>query len=121
MALDQETTDNQLTLLAAHRRTLAALLQQQALLGGANEGRNHNPLRSPMLDQEAITQQLALLATYRRTLAHLIEQAAQYGGEVFAPPQTANGIAEARQQIRRIKAVLRKLQWPLTTERQRRR
>jgi uncharacterized protein YjbI with pentapeptide repeats len=30
MALDQETTDNQLTLLATHRRTLAALLQQQA-------------------------------------------------------------------------------------------
>src|SRR3982751_451351 len=61
-----------------------------------------------MLDQEAIAQQQTLLATHRRTLAHLLEQAAQYGGEVFAPPQTANGIAEARQQTRRIKAVLRK-------------
>src|SRR5947208_16865853 len=60
------------------------------------------------LDPEFITQQLALLATHRRTLAHLREQAAQYGGEVFAPPQTANGIAEARTEIRRIKAVLRK-------------
>jgi tetratricopeptide (TPR) repeat protein len=60
------------------------------------------------LDQEAITQQLTFLATHRRTLAHLLQQAAQYGGEVFAPPQTANGIAEARQQIRRIKAILRK-------------
>jgi len=60
------------------------------------------------LDQEAITQQLALLAAHRRTLAHLLQQAAQFGGEVFAPPQTANGIAEARQQLRRIKAVLRK-------------
>jgi hypothetical protein len=34
MSLDQETIDQQLELLAAHRRTLAALLQQQALLGG---------------------------------------------------------------------------------------
>src|SRR5947208_11653512 len=58
------------------------------------------------LDPEFITQQLALLATHRRTLAHLLRQAAQYGGEVFAPPQTANGIAEARVEIRRIKAVL---------------
>ena len=33
-------------------------------------------------------------------------QAAQYGGEVFAPPQTANGIAAARAEIRRIKAAL---------------
>src|SRR5689334_21405696 len=30
MALDQETIDNQLELLAVHRRTLAALLQQAA-------------------------------------------------------------------------------------------
>jgi len=51
-----------------------------------------------MLDQEAITQQLDLLAAHRRTLAHLMEQAAAYGGEGFAPPQTANGIAEARTQ-----------------------
>jgi hypothetical protein len=59
------------------------------------------------LDQETVTQQLALLATYRRTLAHLVEQAAQYGGEIFAPPQTANGIAEARAKVGQIKAALR--------------
>lgn len=60
-----------------------------------------------MLDQETIAQQLNLLAAHRRTLAHLLQQAAQYGGEVFAPPQTANGIAEARADIQRIKAILR--------------
>src|SRR5215210_442692 len=60
-----------------------------------------------MLDPDTIAQQLTLLATHRRTLAHLLQQAAQYGGEVFAPPQTANGIAEARAEIQRIKAILR--------------
>jgi hypothetical protein len=58
------------------------------------------------LDPDTITQQFDLLATHRRTLAHLCQQAAQFGGEVFMPPQTANGLAEARQQIRRIKATL---------------
>jgi hypothetical protein len=58
------------------------------------------------LDQETINAQLDLLATHRRTLAHLLQQAAQFGGEVFAPPQTANGIAQARQEIWRIKAAL---------------
>jgi tetratricopeptide (TPR) repeat protein len=60
-----------------------------------------------MLDQEAIDNQFALLATHRRTLAHLLQQAAQFGGEVFAPPYTANGIAAARAEIQRIKAILR--------------
>src|SRR5690242_17253142 len=58
------------------------------------------------LDQETIDQQFSLLAQYRRTLAHLLKQAAQFGGEVFAPPQIANGIAEARAEIQRIKEVL---------------
>ena len=58
-------------------------------------------------DSEAIAQQHELLATYRRTLAHLLQQAAQYGGVPFAPPQTANGIVEARAQIQQIKATLR--------------
>ena len=53
-------------------------------------------------DDDPIAQQLALLATHRRTLTHLIAQAAQYGGEIFAPPQTANGIAQARAEIARI-------------------
>jgi NACHT domain len=60
-----------------------------------------------MLHQEAVDQQLILFVQYRRTLAHLLQQAALYGGAPFAPPQTANGIAEARAQIARIKAVLR--------------
>jgi hypothetical protein len=59
------------------------------------------------LDQETIDAQLTLLATYRRTLYHLLQQAGQFGGEVFAPPQTVNGIAEARANIARIKAYLR--------------
>src|SRR5262245_56559416 len=59
------------------------------------------------LDQDTITQQLALLATHRRTLAHLVAQATQYGGEVFAPPQTAAGIAETRAAIGHIKTYLR--------------
>jgi hypothetical protein len=49
-----------------------------------------------MSDLDTIAQHLTLLATHRRTLAHLLAQAAQYGGEVFAPPATANGIAQAR-------------------------
>src|SRR6266508_5472612 len=60
-----------------------------------------------MLDQETIAQQLDLLAAHRRMLAYLLQQAAQYGGEVFAPVQTANRIAEARGEIRRIKVALR--------------
>jgi hypothetical protein len=60
-----------------------------------------------MLNQDTINAQLDLLAAHRRTLAHLVQQAAQYGGEVFAPPQTANGIAETRVEIARIKATLR--------------
>jgi eukaryotic-like serine/threonine-protein kinase len=59
------------------------------------------------LDQDTITQQLALLAQYRRTLDHLLQQAAAYGGEIFTPPETANGIAVARAEIARIKAALR--------------
>jgi hypothetical protein len=58
-------------------------------------------------EPEEIAQQRERLATYRRTLAHLLHQAAQYGGVVFAPPQTANGIAEARAQIQQLKTSLR--------------
>ena len=60
-----------------------------------------------MLDQDTIAQQLALIAAHRRALAQLLKQAAQHGGEVFAPPPTANQIAESRAEIRRIKAALR--------------
>jgi eukaryotic-like serine/threonine-protein kinase len=63
-------------------------------------------MTTPEPDKE-IAQQRELLATYRRTLAHLLQQAAQYGGVSFAPPQTANGITEARAQIAQIKTSLR--------------
>src|SRR5262245_33816718 len=59
------------------------------------------------LDQDTINFQLVLLRTYRSSLAHLLKQAGQYGGAVFAPPQTANGIAEVRREITRVKAILR--------------
>src|SRR5262245_44026589 len=54
-----------------------------------------------------IESQLLRLETIRRTLAHLLQQAAAHGGLPFAPPATANGIAEARTAIARIKAILR--------------
>jgi hypothetical protein len=50
---------------------------------------------------------LQLLVTHRRTLAHLLEQAAAYGGEVLAPPQTANSIASARNEIKDILLIFR--------------
>ena len=46
------------------------------------------------------------LQTYRRTLAHYLRQQAQLGS-AFAPPGVMNGIAEARREIRRLKAILR--------------
>jgi tetratricopeptide (TPR) repeat protein len=60
-----------------------------------------------MPNQEDIEQQRQLLAIYRRNLAHLLQQAAQYGGVVFSPPETANGIAEARTGISQLKGILR--------------
>jgi hypothetical protein len=60
-----------------------------------------------MLSQEEIDHQHELLVVYRRTLAHLLTQAAQYGGEVHAPPQVVNGVFEARENIRSVKASLR--------------
>lgn len=67
-----------------------------------------------MPSPEDIENQQNLLATYRRTLAHLLDQAAQFSGEVFAPPQNANAIHEARQKIRQIKATLRS--WNVTVD-----
>ena len=64
------------------------------------------PFCNRYAEQDSINTQFELLAAHRRTLAHLLHQAAQYGGVAFAPPQTANGIAEARIEIARIKAVL---------------
>lgn len=60
-----------------------------------------------MSNDNPLAEQQELLATYRRTLRHLLDQAAQYGGEPFAPPATANGLYQAREQIRGLKASLR--------------
>jgi outer membrane protein assembly factor BamB len=59
------------------------------------------------VDQAEIDQQEALLATYRRTLAHLLNQLALVGGAAYATPQVVNGLYEARENIQRIKQVLR--------------
>jgi hypothetical protein len=58
-----------------------------------------------MPDQEEINGQQELLATHRRTLAHYLEQQAQLGVG-HTPPAVAQGIHDARDQIRRIKRVL---------------
>lgn len=59
-----------------------------------------------MPSQEEIAHQQTLLTTYRRTLAHYLKQQAALG-EAYAPPAVAHGIAEARNNIQRIKRTLR--------------
>jgi hypothetical protein len=59
-----------------------------------------------MLDQEAIQEQLTLLRAHRRTLAHYLKQRALHGKE-YEPPSVAHGIVEAREEIQRIKTLLR--------------
>ncbi len=56
--------------------------------------------------QEDITQQVELLTTYRRSLAHQLYQQAAQGGAAYVLPAVANGIGEARENIRRIKDIL---------------
>jgi hypothetical protein len=63
-------------------------------------------LESAMLDQEAIQEQLTLLRLHRRTLAHYLEQRALLG-KAYEPPAVAHGIVEGREQIARIKKLLR--------------
>ena len=59
------------------------------------------------LGQEEIDQQLTLLKTHRRRLAVLLEQHAHLG-TAYAPPSIALDIGEARAEIRRLKAILRR-------------
>jgi hypothetical protein len=51
-----------------------------------------------------LQQQRKLLDTHRRTLAHLLKQKAQFGA--YTPAHIENGIYEARENIRQIKAQL---------------
>jgi hypothetical protein len=64
-----------------------------------------------MHNQEEIDQQQALLTIHRRTLSHYLSQQAAVGA-AFVPPAVAQGIHEARENIRRIKDTLRR--WGLT-------
>lgn len=59
-----------------------------------------------MPSPEDIANQQELLAAYRRTLAQLLKQQALIS-ELFTPPAIANGIDEARENIRRLKSSLR--------------
>jgi nucleoside phosphorylase len=59
-----------------------------------------------MPSQEDIAHQQKLLKSHRRTLAVYITQLAILG-QAFAPPNVMHGIRESRNQIRRIKAILR--------------
>jgi molecular chaperone DnaK len=58
------------------------------------------------MNQEEIDAQQNLLATHRRTLSVLLQQQAQHT-LAYAPPGTINSIMEARDNIRRIKEMLR--------------
>lgn len=59
-----------------------------------------------MPDQEHIAAQRELLATYRRTLFHYMNQQAAVG-EAYMSPAVSSGLREARDNIKRIKRVLR--------------
>jgi hypothetical protein len=66
-----------------------------------------------MPSQEDILHQQTLLQDYRRTLFHYLSQRAQLS-TAYAPPGVSQGIHEARENIRRIKAVLRN--WGIAVE-----
>jgi hypothetical protein len=59
-----------------------------------------------MPNQDEIAAQQALLHAHRQTLGVLLEQQARIGA-AYAPPAIANGIAEARAAIARVKRALR--------------
>jgi hypothetical protein len=69
----------------------------------------------PMLDQESIEQQRQILAVHRRTLAHLLTQQATLTS-AYTPPGVMQGIDEARENIRRIKTILRVDEPPLSPQ-----
>lgn len=59
-----------------------------------------------MPTQEDIDQQNLLLETHRRTLAHYLRRKSIVG-EAYLPPEVAHGIRETRDNIRRVKQILR--------------
>jgi hypothetical protein len=66
-----------------------------------------------MPDQEEVDGQIELLTIYRRSLSRYLRQQAQLG-EAYAPPAVFEGIHEARENIRRIKGILRS--WRVNVE-----
>lgn len=66
-----------------------------------------------MANQEDIENQQNLLYAHRRTLTIYLEQRATLGS-AYVPPGITNGIREAREEIRHIKATLRK--WGVEVE-----
>jgi hypothetical protein len=61
-----------------------------------------------MASQEDIAHQQKLLEIHRRNLALYLEQRSAQGGTAYVLPVVANGIRENRDQIARIKNILRK-------------
>ncbi len=59
-----------------------------------------------MPSDEEVSQQLELLFIHRRNLAQYLMQQAQLG-TAYVSPNISNGIAETRQNIRRVKSILR--------------
>jgi hypothetical protein len=59
-----------------------------------------------MLSEEELDQQQTVLAAHRRTLAAELARLALVGA-AHAPPEVTNGIAESREHIARVKAILR--------------
>jgi hypothetical protein len=66
-----------------------------------------------MPSEEDIQDQQKLLATHRRTLAHYLQREALVS-KAHLPPEVAAGIIEARAQIKRTKAILRR--WDVSVE-----
>jgi hypothetical protein len=59
-----------------------------------------------MATKEEIIHQQTLLTAYRRNLAHYLTQQAVLG-EAYVPPIIIQGIRDARENIRRVKSILR--------------
>jgi hypothetical protein len=67
---------------------------------------HREPDELDMPSQEEINQQKELLQAYRITLVHYLQQRAKLG-EAYIPPGVSHGIRESRENIKRIKAILR--------------
>lgn len=65
-----------------------------------------------MPSQEEITIKLQLLAIHRQNLSRYLQQLAQIG-DAFAPPQILNGIQGEREEIEKLKYILRRWKVPV--------